>query len=164
MLRHGVVDDVGRVPQPSGLKARGLSARVRSWRLGLSPDDWAALGVWAAAHVALFVLAWAAAWVYRTTPSHQPLTGVFERWDAILLRDIAQHGYFSPHSNPHNIAFFPGYPLTLAAVHLVVRNWVLAELAVSGVAGCFAVVSLARLAGGRRAVLFLLTAPAHGRA
>jgi hypothetical protein len=160
MLRHGAVDDVGRVPQPSGLKARGLSARVRSWRPSLSPDDWAALGVWAAAHVALFVLAWAAAWVYRTTPSHQPLNGVFERWDAILLRDIAQHGYFSPHSIPHNIAFFPGYPLTLAAVHLIVRNWVLAELAVSGVAGCFAVVSLARLAGGRRAVLFLLTAPA----
>jgi mannosyltransferase PIG-V len=47
-----------------------------------------------------------------------------------------------------------------AAVDLMVRNWVLAELAVSGAAGCFAVVSLARLAGERRAVLYLLTAPA----
>jgi hypothetical protein len=37
---------------------------------------------------------------------------------------------------------------------------VLSGLVVSGVAGCFAVVSLARLAGGRRAVLYLLTAPA----
>jgi hypothetical protein len=160
MLRRGAVDEVGLVPQPPGLKARGLLAGVRSWRLGLSPGDRAALGVWAAAHLALFVLAWAAAWVYRTTPSHQPLTGVFERWDAILLRNIAQYGYFSPHSIPHNIAFFPGYPLTLAAMHLIVRNWVLAELAVSGVAGCFAVVSLARLAGERRAVLYLVTAPA----
>ena len=160
MLRRSAVDEVGRVPQPSGLKARGLLAGVRSWRLGLSPDDWAALGMWAAAHLALFVLAWAAAWVYRATGSHQPLTGVFERWDAILLRNIAQHGYFSPHSIPHNTAFFPGYPVTLAAVHLIVRNWVLAELAVSGVAGCFVVVSLARLAGQRRAVLYLLTAPA----
>src|SRR5690242_10041123 len=94
MLRRGAVDEVGLVPQPSGLKARGLLAGVRSWRLGLSPGDRAALGVWAAAHVALFVLAWAAAWVYRTTPSHQPLTGVFERWDAILLRNIAHYGYF----------------------------------------------------------------------
>jgi hypothetical protein len=37
---------------------------------------------------------------------------------------------------------------------------VLSELVVSGVAGCFAVVSLSRLAGGRRAVLYLLTMPA----
>ncbi len=116
--------------------------------------------MWAAAHVALFVLAWAAAWVYRGAPGHAPLAGVFEHWDAVLLRNVAQYGYFSPHSTAHNVAFFPGYPAALAAVHLGVRSWVLAELAVSGIAGCFAVVALARLAGGRRAVLYLLTAPA----
>lgn len=44
-------------------------------------------------------------------------------------------------------------------MHLILRNWVLCELLISGVAGCFAVVSLSRLAGGRRAVLYLLTAP-----
>ena len=115
--------------------------------------------MWAAAHLALFVLAWAAAWVYRASPSHAPLTGVFEHWDAALLRNIAQYGYFSPHSTANNTAFFPGYPATLAAAHLILRNWVLAELVVSGIAGCFVVVSLSRLAGGRRAVLYLLTAP-----
>ena len=104
--------------------------------------------MWAAAHVALLVLAWAAAWVYRATPGHAPLTGVFEHWDAALLRNIAQYGYFSPHSMADNTAFFPGYPMMLAAVHLVLRNWVLSELVVSGVAGCFAVVSLTRLAAG----------------
>jgi hypothetical protein len=98
--------------------------------------------------------------VYRATPSHAPLTGVFEHWDAALLRNIAQYGYFSPHSTANNTVFFPGYPMTLAVVHLILRNWVLAELVVSGIAGCFVVVSLARLAGGRRAVLYLLTAPA----
>jgi hypothetical protein len=41
-----------------------------------------------------------------------------------------------------------------------VRNWTLSELVASGVAGCFAVVSLSRLAGNRRAVLYLLTMPA----
>ena len=78
----------------------------------------------------------------------------------MLLRNIAEYGYFGAHSIPNNIAFFPGYPLALSAAHLIVRNWVLAEFTVSAVAGCFAVVSLARLAGERRAVLYLVTAPA----
>ncbi len=147
-------------PDRAAPAAGGLLAGARWYRPNLSPDDRAALGMWAAAHLALFVLAWAAAWVYRTTPSHAPLTGVFEHWDAVLLRNIAQYGYFSPHSTANNTVFFPGYPMTLAAVHLILRNWVLAELVVSGIAGCFVVVSLSRLAGGRRAVLYFLTAPA----
>jgi hypothetical protein len=148
------------MPKPAAPAAGGLPAGTRWWRPDLSPGDRAALGTWAAAHLALFVLAWAAAWVYRTTPGHAPLTGVYEHWDAALLRNIAQYGYFSPHSTANNTVFFPGYPMTLAVVHLILRSWVLAELTVSGVAGCFVVVSLSRLAGGRRAVLYLLTAPA----
>lgn len=159
MLQRSAVDEPGHIPQPSGLTVRGLLARTRPWWPRLTPDDRAALGMWAVAHLALFVLGWAAAWVYRTTPSHAPLTGVFEHWDAALLRNIAQYGYFSPHSLAHTIAFFPGYPMALAAAHLLLRNWVLSELVLSGVAGCFAVVSLSRLAGSRRAVLYLLTAP-----
>jgi hypothetical protein len=147
-------------PDRASSAAGGLLARARWYRPNLSPDDWAALGMWAAAHLTLFVLGWAAAWVYRATPSHAPLTGVFEHWDAALLRNIAQYGYFSPHSTANNTVFFPGYPMALAAVHLILRNWVLAELVLSGIAGCFVVVSLCRLAGGRRAVLYFLTAPA----
>jgi hypothetical protein len=45
-------------------------------------------------------------------------------------------------------------------VHLVLRNWTLSELVISGIAGCFAMVSLSRLAGNRRAVSYLLTMPA----
>ncbi len=159
MLQHGAVDEVRRTPQLSGLTVRGMLAGARAWRPRLSADDRSALGMWAAAHLALFVLAWAAAWVHRATPSHAPLTGVFEHWDAALLRKIAQYGYFSPYSPAHSIVFFPGYPMTLAAIHLILRNWVLSELVLSGVAGCFVVVSLSRLAGGHRAVLYLLTAP-----
>jgi hypothetical protein len=147
-------------PDRAAPAAGGLLAGARWYRPNLSPDDWAALGMWAAAHLTLFVLGWAAAWVYRATPSHAPLTGVFEHWDAALLRNIAQYGYFSPHSTANNTVFFPGYPMALAAVHLILRNWVLAELVLSGIAGCFVVVSLCRLAGGRRAVLYFLTAPA----
>jgi hypothetical protein len=143
--------------QDSRARPRGAKAR---WLGGLDADDRAALGLWAAAHAALFVLAWAAAWAFRTSLDHAPLTGGFEHWDAVLLRNIAQYGYFGAHSTANNIAFFPGYPITLAAAHLLLRNWVLSELTVSAVAGCFAVVSLARLANGRRAVLYLLTTPA----
>jgi Mannosyltransferase (PIG-V) len=135
-------------------------AGVSRWLARLSPDDRAALGIWAAAHAALLVLAWAAAWAFRSTLAHAPLTGGFERWDAVLLRNIAQYGYFGPHTIPNNAAFFPGYPMALSAAHLLLRNWVLSELAVSAVAGCFAVVSLARLAGHSRAVVYLVTAPA----
>jgi hypothetical protein len=141
------------------LSARS-SRRPRRARRGLDANDRAALGLWAVVHVPLVVLAWAAGWVYRSTPGDVPLTGAFEHWDAPLYRNIAQYGYFSPHSVAHNVAFFPGYPLVLAAAHLILRNWVLSELAVSGVAGCFAVVSLARLAGNHRVVLYLLTMPA----
>lgn len=159
MLQRGIVGETESGPEPPEPAVRGLLARTRSLRLSLSPGDRAALGIWGAAHLALFVLAWAAAWVYRTTPAHAPLTGVFEHWDAVHLRNIAQYGYFSPRSGPNDTAFFPGYPLALAAAHLILRNWVLSELVISGVAGCFVVVSLTRLAGGRRAVLYLLTAP-----
>jgi hypothetical protein len=129
-------------------------------RPNLNFDERAALGMWAAAHVSLFVLAWAAAWVYQTTPSHLPLTGVYQHWDASILRDIAQYGYFSSQSVKNDAAFFPGYPMMLAEAHLLLRNWVLSELVVSAGAGCFAMVSLTRLAGNRRAVLYLLTMPA----
>jgi len=160
MLQRNMRGEAGLTPEPAAPAAGGRLAGAHWWRPDLSSDDRAALGMWAAAHLALFVLAWAAAWVYRGTPGHAPLTGVFEHWDAALLRNIAQYGYFSPHSTAHNVAFFPGYPVTLAAVHLIVRSWVLAELVVSAIAGCFVVVWLSRLAGGRRAVLYLLTAPA----
>ncbi len=160
MLQRDISGDAGLAPKPARPAAGGPLDGARWRRPDLSPDDLAALGMWAAAHLALFVLAWAAAWVYRAAPSHAPLTGVFEHWDAVLLRNIAQYGYFSPHTTAHNTAFFPGYPAALAAAHLILRNWVLAELILSGIAGCSVVVSLSRLAGGRRAVLYLLTAPA----
>jgi hypothetical protein len=134
---------------------------LRACRLGhLNLDERAAIGMWAAAHLALFTLTWVASWSYRTVPSHAPLTGAFQHWDANILQNIAQYGYFSPHSTANSTVMFPGFPVVLAAVHLVLRNWTLSELSISAVAGCFAVVSLARLAGNRRAVLYLLTMPA----
>jgi hypothetical protein len=151
------VANVQEIEGPAATTARRLPAAY--WRR-LDSSDRAVLGMWVAAHLALFVLAWAAAWVYRGDTSHAPLTGLFEHLDAIRLQNIAQYGYFSPNSTPDNVIMFPGFPLTLAAVHLVLRNWTVSELVISGIAGCFALVSLSRLAGNRRAVLYLLTMPA----
>jgi hypothetical protein len=160
MLQRDAADQAAVLPTPA-LGAAGVRRRPAVvWRLRLSADDRAALGMWAGAYLALLVLAWAAAWTFRIVPSHAPLTGVFEHWDAIRLRNIAEYGYFARHSMADNVAFFPGYPIALAAAHAVLRNWVLSELVVSAAAGCVAVVALARLAGGSRAVLYLLTAPA----
>jgi hypothetical protein len=153
---------VGRIPRPRATIGPQLSAAARS-RPGagwLSRDDRAALGLWAAAHAALLVLVWAAAWTFRAQQSHAPLTAAFEHWDASWFQNVAQFGYLGPHSMANSIGYLPGYPLAVAAAHVLLRNWVLAELAVSAIAGCFAVVSLARLAGGRRAVLYLLAMPA----
>ncbi|HTA11508.1 MAG TPA: mannosyltransferase family protein [Streptosporangiaceae bacterium] len=162
-----VTDAVPAGAVPAGAVPAGAvpAGAGRAWLQALSADDRAALGLWAAAHLALLALAWASAWAFRPTDAHAPLTGAFEHWDAILLHNIAQYGYFGPHTVANNTAFFPGYPVALAAGHLVLRNWVLSELVVSGVAGCFAMVALARLAGGSRvpgsrAVLYLLTTPA----
>jgi hypothetical protein len=153
---------VSRVPYRTPLTRRAAALPALGNRLfkRLSADDRAALGIWIAAHGALLVLAWAAAWALQTTTAHAPLTSGFQHWDAAWLRNIAQYGYFGHGLSPASEGFLPGYPLTLAGTHLILRNWVLSELVVSGVAGCFAVVSLARLANQRRAVLYLLVTPA----
>jgi hypothetical protein len=149
-----------RYLMPGSRRVGGLLALGSRPLHRLTGDDRAALAIWVAAHGALLALAWAAAWALQATTSHAPLTSAFQHWDAAWLRNIAQYGYFGHGLSPGSEAFLPGFPLALAATHLIVPNWVLAELVVSGVAGCFAVVSLARLANQRRAVLYLLATPA----
>jgi hypothetical protein len=93
----------------------------------------------------------------------------WDRWDAQLFVKIARFGYNGyPTHYPDKgvVAFFPGEPLALRAVHLVVRNWTASGLLISAVAGGFAVVALARLGNfegghgvGRRAVLYLTVSP-----
>jgi hypothetical protein len=61
-------------------------------------------------------------------------------------------------------AFFPGAPLVLRAVHVVVPDWTAAGLVVSLLAGAFASVALGRLAvlagaPASRAVLYLVLSP-----
>ncbi|MEO3811380.1 mannosyltransferase family protein [Sphaerisporangium sp. B11E5] len=90
-------------------------------------------------------------------------------WDAKHLVDIAKFGYDGDPAGQHDPglpAFFPGMPLALRLVHVIVSDWTLAGLLISFVAGAVAMVALARLGElegppgtGRRAVLVLLLCP-----
>jgi hypothetical protein len=74
---------------------------------------------------------------------------MWRQWDAGLFVTIAEHGYDGEPGRPVDEglpAFFPGLPLALRVVHLVVPDWSVAGLIVSLVAGAVAVVALARLA------------------
>jgi hypothetical protein len=85
------------------------------------------------------------------------------RWDVQLFVKVARYGYLSPAYPDRTEVDFPGMPLLLRAVHLVVRNWVAAGLIISLVASFAACVALWLLAErsdvGDRAVLALLLFP-----
>jgi hypothetical protein len=91
------------------------------------------------------------------------------QWDVTHLIVIARFGYRGDPALPHDgglPAFFPGFPLLLRLVHLVVPSWQAAALAISFVAGAIAMVALARLgamgprpAAGPLAVVALLLGP-----
>lgn len=88
---------------------------------------------------------------------------LWNRWDVQLFVKVARYGYLSSAYPDRTEVDFPGLPLLLRAVHLVVRNWVAAGLVISLVASfaaCVALWLLAERSGvGDRAVLALLLFP-----
>jgi hypothetical protein len=137
-------------------------------RTRLSSSDRSALGLWLWSRVAVFGVAVAGG--LALAASEAELRGpvaLWRRWDADLLRKVAEFGYGGfPDDYPDRgvEAFFPGFPLLLRAVRLVVRDWTAAGLLISLVAGAIACVALARLAerdgvDGSRAVLVLVASP-----
>ncbi|GAB2960524.1 mannosyltransferase family protein [Nonomuraea fastidiosa] len=91
----------------------------------------------------------------------------WRKWDTTLFVTIAEYGYDGEPGRPPDDglpAFFPGLPMALRLVHLVVPDWAAAGLLVSLVSGAVAMVALARLAEvegapGWMAVLGLLAFP-----
>lgn len=132
----------------------------------------AALVPYAAVRAGLLLLAFVGAWTVSRTVVDSPSDYLarWYRWDAVLFGRIAEFGYGGDPSLPPDPglpSFFPGYPLLLRAVHLVVPSWVVAGLVVSVVAGAVAAVALVRVAQldglgtalGGRAVLYAFSAP-----
>lgn len=128
--------------------------------------DLAALGVWLASRVAVAVLTLIGAWRVSGA-SAEGFLQRWDRWDVGLVRKVAESGYAGyPQDYPDRgiEAVFPGAPLVLRAVHLVVPDWTAAGLLVSLLAGAVASVALGRLAAlegvpPSRAVLYLVLSP-----
>ena len=139
----------------------------RTVRLGR--EDRAALAVWLASRVAVALLSVGGAWLLSgaRASSVEGVLRRWDRWDVGLFRKVAEFGYRGrPEHYPDEgvEAFFPGAPLVLRAVHVVVPDWTAAGLAMSLLAGAFASVALGRLASlegapPSRAVLYLVLSP-----
>lgn len=125
--------------------------------------------LWLGSRVGIFVAATVGAGVLAGEKVLAPFSERWLHWDAGHLVDIARFGYDGDPADdpdPGRPAFFPGMPLMLRLVHVIVPDWSLAGLLVSFVAGLVAMIALARLGdfegpegAGWRAVLLLLLCP-----
>jgi len=176
-------DAADEAPHTVAARRSSLLDRQRE-RVRRSPETSVvigALGIWCLSRLAVAIITVVGMWApHRYTRAQVP--GFFDQWrgwDTTWFVDIAQHGYFRPGFENAQYqccthAFFPGEPLALRAMHLLVPHWIPAGLLLSAVAGAFGVVALARMAyaesppdevverrveASRRAVLYLVLAP-----
>lgn len=136
-------------PAPTRGRLEGLVRRagpIRS-RLGIGAAEGDALKVWVLSRFAMVVVTWAVVWTAFGYTTKQPhgWASVWQRWDWLRYQSIADHGYTLASRHGASIAFFPGYPGLLWAVHLVLRTWVYSGLLISFVTGAIACVALARI-------------------
>ncbi|MFE6459717.1 mannosyltransferase family protein [Streptomyces cinereoruber] len=138
----------------------------------LRPADREVLWLYLLTRVAVWTTAYCTRWLFPASGDARvpaPVLAPFEHWDWGHFLNIARDGYFpeGPGEGDNREAFFPGLPLVLRAVHVLIPHWTVAGLLVSLVAGAVAAVALARIAelhlpgsgAGRRAALFLLVSP-----
>ncbi|MEU9888582.1 mannosyltransferase family protein [Sphaerisporangium sp. NPDC051011] len=127
------------------------------------------LALWLGSRAGIVLVATVGAGVLTRDEDLPSFLDRWQHWDAKLLVDIARYGYDGdPAADPDQglPAFFPGMPLALRLVHVIVPDWSLAGLLISLVAGLIAMTALARLAdfegpegAGWRAVLALVLCP-----
>lgn len=163
-----VVDKAAAGSATGGLRGLARIPLTRPLLARLTATDLAALRIWLISRCAVLALSWPAMWILQGgSKSARSWLSLWVQWDAARYQSIAQYGYFGNHLYANQVAFFPGFPLVLAAVHLLVRQWTLAGLLISLVAGGIAAVAVSRIAEryygpgtGERAVLFLVVSPA----
>ncbi|MBO3752923.1 hypothetical protein J5X84_43320 [Streptosporangiaceae bacterium NEAU-GS5] len=116
----------------------------------IRPSDATALLIWLFWHVGAYIYMALAAPGRTTLPLLDRLTP----WDAENFITIAQYGYDgSPGMTdaPKLTAFFPGMPLLLRDLHVLIPNWDLAIVLISLVASAVVAVALSRLSESYRA-------------
>ena len=116
-------------------------------RLGIRDLEARALRLWVLSRVTMVLITWAVVWTGFGDLDKRPhgWASVWQRWDWLRYYGIAANGYSLRARHGASIAFFPGYPGMLYAVHLFLRSWVFSGLFISFVAGGIAVVALARI-------------------
>ncbi|MFC8957503.1 mannosyltransferase family protein [Streptomyces sp. NPDC057101] len=166
----------GSPKRPGRRRHRSLLSPAGALLRRLTPEDCQVLGIYLVTRISVWVLAFCARWVFPGDPEAKTAADVlspFEQWDWHHYLHIAEQGYFPdaaelpPDSERNRVAFFPGFPLLLRAVHAVVPYWTAAGLLISFVAGAVAVLALARIAqrhlprqdAGRHTVLLMLVSP-----
>ncbi len=123
-----------------------VAAGPRRWWPG--PVARAVLGVWVASRlvVALVAVAGARLATSSTVTEVPGFRVLWDHWDVSLFTKVARYGYHSPAYSDKTDVDYPGMPLAIRFAHLVVRDWIVAGLVVSALAGAVSCVVLARLA------------------
>jgi hypothetical protein len=135
------VDEPAHAAEPVAYGGPGFADGLRaSWK------------IWLGSRVVVAVLSLMSARALGATPGRDVpgFLQLWDRWDVGLFKKVAQFGYLSPHYSDRTEVDFPGLPLVLRIVHLVVPNWVAAGLVVSLVAGAATSAALWSLATGDR--------------
>ncbi|GII97141.1 hypothetical protein [Sinosporangium siamense] len=129
----------------------------------MNNGDLRALAIWVASRLGILLTATVGAGILAAGGALPPLLERLNHWDVRKLQQIAAQGYGADLTLP---AYFPGQPLILRAVGLVLPDPTVAGMALSFAAGAVAVVALSRLADreagdgtGPLAVLALVLAP-----
>ncbi|REE97243.1 hypothetical protein DFJ69_2707 [Thermomonospora umbrina] len=151
---------------PSGDDGDLSESGMSGWFRGV---DRLALSLWAGAWLGVMFFVAVIPRVLPTIFDGRPYLDRWAQWDAVRFMDLATHGYDGVPGRPEDPgwpAFFPGYPLLLRAVGVVIPDLRVAGLLISLVAGTITMVALSRLAeregpegSGRRAVIALLAGP-----
>lgn len=163
MIDSGGLDGRHRVAETPSAEQRPVLPGSRSDRLALTV--W--LSSWAGV---MFCVALTPRALPGSFHQGQSFLSRWNHWDVTRFITLAQHGYAGDPAlygdDKGWPAFFPGYPVVLHAVGLVIPSLEAAGLLISLVAGAVAAVALARLADcesggtGPYAVIAMVASPA----
>lgn len=153
----------GRPVESAGHAAPDGTDPVRRVWARLPDAVQASLPVWFASRVAVMIASLAGARALSDGPAGDApgLTTLWDRWDVGLFTKVARYGYLSPSYIDRTEVDFPGLPLAIRLVHVVVPDWIAAGLVVSFLAGTLAAAALWRLAAdevGREDARFAVVA------
>jgi len=117
--------------------------RKRSWRF-LQRDDWIVVGWVMAIKVLVFVLAIKSYPIFwdRYLKSPRQWFDIWNHWDAVHYRQIAQFGYAATGVTK---SFYPLFPWSVRVVAYITGSYLTAGFIVSGIASIVAAVVLRRL-------------------